>query len=504
MSTVRAFTPVPRASHRIELLLAAGLLALVIGVLAVPGAAGAWDRLAGGPVQFVPLLALVAFAAYRRPVGAVWAIAAFLVLNGYAFAHGGSSLRLPTQGLVLGLLLAAIVARLTRPAVAPVSRPGLILLGLYLVLSALMIAIAPERSIAVQAYREQLLPLMLLPAVALYPWSPGQLRRIVAGVVVSVVAGGLYAMLRLVTGPDGSELAIARETSHRVGGELALYGSFISRQDLATWASVGAPFLVALLPLLRGRWRLAALAGVAMCGVAVLESEVRVALVGVAVGCATVLVISAVTRMQRPEVGRIVAVVALVSVVGGLVYAGTVRGDSASQQRFEAVLDPGSDFSFSRRQSKWSDVIPDINREALGHGLGTAGQVNRERGRFYTPDHYSIDNAYLQLAYQQGWAVVALLGGAVVLLLLGLCTTVMRASAETAALRSGAIGAVVAWSIALAAGDYLETGGTFLAMLVAGVAVAGVRAALPGQDATVRRERSSSAAGAKPSRWATR
>lgn len=494
------------APQRSTVLLAGILIVGVAAVVAVPGSPAAADRLLDGPLALLPLLFAAAFGAHRYPVQTVWAIAAFLVLNGYTFAHQGLSLRTPTQGLVLALLLAAVWGRFTRPTPPPIALPGLLLLGLYMAVSALMILLAPSLSLGFAAYREQLVPFLLLPALAIGPWTPEQLRRMVAGVLVSVIAGGLYAMLRQITGPDAAELAIARETSHRVAGVLSLYGSFVSRQDLSSWASVSGPFLVALLPVLHGRWRIASFAGVLMCAVAVLGTDVRVGLVSLVVGSGAVLGVFALTRLRTPEVGRIVGVFVVVALAGGLAYGATVSGDSAASSRFEAVLNPNSDFSFSRRQDKWADLVPDISARPIGHGLGTAGSVVRTRGRFYTPDHYSIDNAYLQLSYQQGWYVVALFVGALALLLIGLSTTLMHASPGTAAVRAGAIGSLTAWAIALGAGDYLETGGTFMAMLVVGLAVVGGGALVPGdQDGSSRRrKRSSSAAGASPSRWAAR
>lgn len=434
--------------------------------------ADAWIDFLSGPGLFLPFLLAVAFVALRRPVLIVWCCLGASAASGFMLAHVGIATESAAQPLIFGLFLAAAWARLTRGAPPPVGRAGLALLGVYLLVSSAMIISAQTLALGFASFREQMLYLLLVPAIALGPWTSDQRRRMLHGAIFVTFAAGLYAMLRYATGPDADEFAVARVTSHTVEGELVLFGSFASRQALCTWAAVIVPALVAIVPVLRPPTRAAAGVGLVCSVVAIPASETRIGLVAVGAGFFVVAALLAVTRIQRPETARALAVLLGLAALGSAAYGLTVTGDEARSGRLGAVLNPGEDFSFERRRAKWRQVVKAINERPIeGYGLGSAGITGRLRGRFVSIDEFQIDNGYLQLAYQQGWPAVVLFIAALLTLATGLTASLLRAPPGVAELRIAAIGALAAWMTLITAGGFFPTGSTMLVALFIGLAM---------------------------------
>jgi len=88
---------------------------------------------------------------------------------------------------------------------------------------------------------------------------------------------------------------------------------------------------------------------------------------------------------------------------------------------YSAIFNPGRDPTWQQRQWNWDSVTREVPKKPLGHGLGTAGSVAAGTGyQNVNPAAVDLDNSYLEVAYQQGLLVMALLGAALVLLLIEL------------------------------------------------------------------------------------
>src|SRR3712207_5743145 len=120
----------------------------------------------------------------------------------------------------------------------------------------------------------------------------------------------------------------------------------------------------------------------------------------------------------------------------------------------------------------------DIDTHPFGHGLGTAGRVQRERGRFSAVATFAIDNAYLQMAYEQGLLVMLLFVASCLVLLAGLVRRgLLTASREKAGVAIGAAGAMAAYLVLLVAGSYTEELGNLAFWIIMGLGISQFTAA---------------------------
>src|SRR5205085_10104647 len=65
-------------------------------------------------------------------------------------------------------------------------------------------------------------------------------------------------------------------------------------------------------------------------------------------------------------------------------------------------LHPSSDAAYQARKVKWDETLREIRKQPMGHGLGTANQLQEQQGRFVSIGSFSIDNSYLRVGYEQG------------------------------------------------------------------------------------------------------
>ncbi len=158
-----------------------------------------------------------------------------------------------------------------------------------------------------------------------------------------------------------------------------------------------------------------------------------------------------------PQFGT-AATALIVLVVGVTVAFSVVIGDSArAVDRYAAILNPSDDSAYQQRLQKWREAVRDIEEHPFGHGAGTAGRVQQEYGRFVNIGTLDIDSSYLKIAYEQGWAAMALFCGAMVLLLGGLMRRAVRSrGAEQAGPAIGAAGTIVALLVLFGGGVYVE------------------------------------------------
>lgn len=420
-----------------------------------------------------PVLFGAAFIAWRWPVYTVWAVVTIPVINGTAEAYLGIRFGPLAELLAIGLALSTVWAVARGHGCRPVGAFGLLLLGAYLVVTATSILAAESLGVAVDAFRQQFLILLLVPALAFRRWTPDERRRMLRGFVVVALVAGLYAMFRYLTGPSGAEADLLRRTgAQTVNGEVGLIGSFLSRQELSGWTGVAIPALVALVPLLQARWRLAVVIAFGTCTAALLASQTRAGLAAALGGTALVIGLVGFARNAGSRAGALIVTIAVVFALAAGGYGLTVGGDDTRSSRIAGVFNPTEDVTFDARRAKWRETMRALDGKPVGYGLGTAGSVVRERGRFITVDTFNIDNSYLQLAYQQGFAMVALLLAAMAALLTALIRAAINGPSGEAPLRLAATGAVLAWLLVLTAGSYVERECTVLAMLLLGLALA--------------------------------
>jgi hypothetical protein len=133
-----------------------------------------------------------------------------------------------------------------------------------------------------------------------------------------------------------------------------------------------------------------------------------------------------------------------------------VINDPSKVQRYQNILDPTQDKSFQERLFKWDNALADIANKPFGRGMGTAG-VDQGGLRFRGLASDNVDNAYLEIAYEQGFAVMIFFGVAMIVLLAGLARrAVWIPHAEPASVAIGAAGSLGAFMVTLFAGQYLH------------------------------------------------
>jgi hypothetical protein len=385
----------------------------------------------------------------------------------------------PAVDVVIGGLILGTAARsLTqRRSTTVVLWPGVALLSAYLLISALMILTAPTLEWGLLAFRSAAWYLLAGLVIAYLPWSRDDLSRIAKGFVVVGALVVAYGILRWRIGPSQHEwrLAISSASVYNfVDGRLRVFGSFTSGHELAAWSAAVVPFLAAYAMTWRNRW--GALAAVAATGgiVVIFATEVRTGLAAVAVGLAIVLVVYQASRgFQGLHLGvtALIVVVALIAGIGA--YSAVVGGNAERGQRFANILTPDQDPAYQARLVKWRSAVADLTHHPLGFGIGTAGRVQRRSGRFITDASVNVDSGYLKIAWEQGYAVLALYVIGVVALLAGLLRrAILTRDRERAGMAAGAAGAVAALGILLFTATYDEGLTALATWMIVGLGIA--------------------------------
>jgi O-antigen ligase len=292
-----------------------------------------------------------------------------------------------------------------------------------------------------------------------------------------------------VIGPAAKERAIASQQPFNFkDGKLLLFGSFESRHQLGLWCALVVPFCAGMAAVLRGRWRIAALAVIPLCAVALIASQSRAALVAAIVGLALVLALHSMGRaFPGPRLGVVVA--AVVVLVGGGAAAIALSGGSGNEttKTFTVVLHPNDDAAYRARVAKWDEALRAIRKQPMGHGLGTANQLQEQQGRFVSIGSFSIDNSYLRVGYEQGIVPALLFIAGLLALALAL---IRRAAITPDPARAGpalaAAGAIVAYVVVLYPSNAFDGYAALAAWLLAGVGIAPFVAGAPARAAQRR------------------
>jgi hypothetical protein len=444
----------------------------------------------------VPAGVAAGIACRRRPEIAILALfavaSAFGVIDAFTPVPPSKLADLLLAGLWLGVAWRRIVGG-ERFAVRLM--PGVVLLLAFAVISLTQVVAAPSLSFGLHTFVSTGLYLLTVVLVGASELDADRLAIVGKGIVAIALLVAAYAVLRHLIGPAGRERAIASQQPFNFkDGRLLLFGSFESRHQLGLWCALVVPFCAGMAAVMRGRWRIAALAVIPLCAVAFVASQSRAALVAAVIGLVAVLALHSMGRaFPGPRLGVVLA--AVIVIAGGGAAAIVLSGGNGNEttKTFTVVLHPNDDAAYRARVAKWDEALREIRRQPMGHGLGTANQLQQQQGRFVSIGSFSIDNSYLRVGYEQGIlpALIYIAG------LLALTFTLIRRAAITPdPARAGpalaAAGAMVAYVVVLYPSNAFDGYTALAAWLLAGVGVAPFLAGAPART----RERRSGSLGA--------
>jgi O-antigen ligase len=430
----------------------------------------------------VPAVFATAVLCARWPAAAVTLLAAvsgsFGSLEAFGILSAGPFIGFVLAALVVSVLLSHMINRRERPWWL---WPGVALLVLYIGITFLEITTAASVSLGFKSFSYQAWYMVLVPLLALAGWRLGTYLRIWRALIAVALLVAGYAVLRQVIGPAASEREFALTSGagvyNTIGDQLSLLGSFPNRHELAFWVTAAAPLcLAAALLDRRTLWRTAAAVTVALCLVAAFGTGVRAAIPALIAGGGTVIVLNQISGGARGTVlAQTLGAVAVAATAGAFLFALVVGPDSS---RYGAILSPSGDPSYEAHIQKWEAAIQELNGHPFGLGLGTAGRLaHTAQIPFVTAGSYSIDSAYLKIAFEQGFPVLALFLIAMIALLIELMRRSVRArSPGVRALAIGAAGSTAAALPMWVSGQYLETLASFMLWIPLGAAIGAIAA----------------------------
>jgi hypothetical protein len=434
-------------------------------------------------VVAVPAGVAAGIACRKRPEIAILALfavaSAFGVIDAFTPIPPSKLADLLLAGLWLGVAWRRIVGG-ERFALRLL--PGVILLLAFALITLAQVTAAPSLSFGLHTFVSTGLYLLTVVLVGASELDAQRLATIGKGIVAIALLVAAYAVLRHIIGPAARERAIAAQQPFNFkDGKLLLFGSFESRHQLGLWCALVVPFCAGMAAILRGRWRIAALAVIPLCAVALVASESRAALVAAIIGLAVVLALHSMGRaFPGPRLGVVVAAVIVIAGGGAAAIVLSGGNENETTKKFTVVLHPNDDAAYRARVAKWDETLRAIRKQPMGHGLGTANQLQQQQGRFVSIGSFSIDNSYLRVGYEQGIlpALIYIAG------LLALTLALIRRAAITAdpagaGLALAAAGAMVAYVVVLYPSNAFDGYTALAAWLLAGIGIAPFLAAAP-------------------------
>ncbi|MBA3302087.1 MAG: O-antigen ligase family protein [Thermoleophilaceae bacterium] len=367
------------------------------------------------------LLVLVALACHRWPVQTL--TGAFFLTGFYGTVTAWTSVPVYVVAdvVIAGLAIAVAGGYMLGAHRRPIRLwPGLVLTALFVALSVFSIPLAETLNLGIGSFRASTWYLLAGLLIAIAPWKPAVRRQLARGLLLVALLVGLYSLYRYFAGPSGAEYDQAFFAPQNFGIR-KFFGSLVSGAELGTWFATLIPFCIGMGLGLQGRWRAIALVAGALGIFGLLATDLRSGIIGAAVGAVVAL---ALFEFSRAFTHRRVAVTAGVAVgltaVGLIAFSLTLARSPETGARYESLLTPTEDYSYATRVFRWETAIDDIDEHPLGQGLGSAGSVQQQTGRFYTIASLNLDNSYLKIALEQGFAVMAFYCIAMLLLILGL------------------------------------------------------------------------------------
>lgn len=477
--------PLPRSDERLERVLPALALLILLGGLAI----AAVSRQAIIAMA-LPALILTVVVCARHPApavlgvfiitGAINTITVFTPLPATRFAD------FLLAALWLSVGATYLAGRAQRTAWL---WPAMLAALVYLGATALQVLLTDPISLGVASFRASAWYMAAFVLIAIAPWSRETHVRLVKGVLIAALAIGGYSVLRWLIGSSFDERVAARAATpgFQAGVEERFFGSWLSANQLAGWTSTVIPFCLAVGLAWRGRWRLAAFAGIALLAIALLASDVRVGAVAAAVGVAVALGVYLLTPAFPNRVAAGAATLLAIVGIGGIGFALTVGESEEKSDRFAKLLSPTQDIAYTDRLQRWEAALDAMAEEPWGYGLGTSGGVTRQNdsGAIVTAN---LDSSYLKVGIEQGYPGMLLYALGMVTLLLGLVSRARRLmDPQRAGFAIGGAGSLAALIVLFYAGQYSEGTVVVGAWLLVGLGVAQVttrdRPARPAQPA---------------------
>jgi hypothetical protein len=354
--------------------------------------------------------------------------------------------------------------------------PALIATILYLTLTGIEALMVSPVSYGLTAFKAAAWYMSGILLVAAAPWSADTHRRIARGIVVVSIVVGLYSLYRFLGAPSPEETAAARVAQPGLAPSVQarFFGSWLTANQLAGWVATVLPLLVALGLAWRGRWRLLALAAVVPLAIALFDSDVRTGIIAVGVGALVVFTLYLVTPAFPGRLAAGVAGLMIAIAIGAAGYGLTVGTSGERADRFSGILSPGQDKAFSDRQQTWAAAFEDMKQTPWGHGLGSAGGVAVTNGNQSVSSNI-LDSSYIKVGLEQGFLIMVLYVGAMVILLLALALRATRSTnRQSAALMIGACGSLAAALVLFYTGLYSEGLPILATWLIVGLGVSQV------------------------------
>lgn len=420
----------------------------------------------------LPLVVAAGLIATRRPAAVMTFLIALTAFYGsftaFVYISAGptgidySRISDSADLALAGLLVAALWVHVMRRGQERLRiTPAMVLVTLYIVLTLVEVFTAATFRGGMDSFRASGWHEAALFTVALCCWQRATAERAArAGLVIALVAGA-YAVFRILVGAARDEALLAMAAGNNfLGDRLGLLGSFPTRHGLGTWMAVAVPFCAGCALSMSGRWRMIATSATALCAIAAIGSEVRVALVAMLAGMTAVAACALVARaLPRIRGGTLVALAAGAIALTGVAFALTsTHAGLRAIDRFTVLFTPSRDVSYQEHLRKWELALEDVSDHPFGQGLGTAGIIGERQNRFLSAADPGLDSSYLKVAFEQGIFVLLLFTAGLALLAYELGRAAARlADRERAGLAMAACGALVALIVEFATGLYVQS-----------------------------------------------
>jgi putative inorganic carbon (hco3(-)) transporter len=427
-------------------------------------------------IAAAPVLLVCALVAGRAPAANVLVGLAttgfFGTLSAYTSIPGGKLIDVLLLGLWLAIAWHMLFAERIERIVLP---PGVVCLLALGAIGLAQVALASDTGFALRALRSSTFLVLALLAVALVARDGRTAKMIARGILLVGLAVAAYAVLRHITGPTHKELVLAQQQPYNHNnGALRLIGSLLSRHQLAVWLGAIVPFCIAAAAPAGKRVRIATGALCALSAVAILATNSRGGFLAAIVGmAAVVLLLNAAPAFPSFRMGTSALIALVVVVAGSLAMTFTVA--SSDRHHFENILHPGRDQAYQARQVKWREAEDSIVKHPWGLGLGEGSGLSLTARNENLVGAHDIDNSYLTLAYEQGWAAILLFVAGLILLAARLIVHVRGTrDAVSAGLAAGGCAVLLSFAAAMYGGNYLIGTTALVPWIVVGVGVSRV------------------------------
>jgi hypothetical protein len=414
----------------------------------------------GTTMLAVPALAVAAVVLSRRPDLALTAAFAMSGFYGSLIAFWQfpeeKTVQLVLGGLGLGILWKVLVTGRDYSIKFTI---GLAFTLLYVYVTVVQLVLDSGNPAAGRGFMSSAWFMLAIPVVALAGWRPSVHERVAKGIVVVAGLVGAYAVYRLATNISVTEYQRwGLDRYNYVGGKLRLLGSFPTGQDLGGWTAIVIPFCLAAAVMFDKRWRIGALVAAVLCAIALVGSQERIAVVAVALGALTVLVLHEASRgFAGRRLGTTATAIVAMVALGIAAYEITGGTSDTVTHSYSSLLRPfdRTDPSVNARLYKWDVAVRDLRSHPFGYGLGTA---NLQSAHLLTSHQsvgqFAVDNGFLNVALEQGFAIMVVFALAVIMLTLDLVRKAVALRERVpAGITAGAAGAMVAafvmlWAVA--------------------------------------------------------